>query len=59
MILEKQKELNLLNHQTKITDIINSNHPLVQLSNSLDWESIQLDFKEVYKTRAKPIRLMV
>lgn len=63
MIVEKQTKVNLLNHQKKIIDIIDLNHPLVQLSNSLDWESIQLDFKEIYKSTtghpAKPIRLMV
>lgn len=50
MIVEKQTKVNLLNHQKKIIDIIDLNHPLVQLSNSLDWESIQLDFKEIYKS---------
>lgn len=63
MIVEKQKEINLFNHQKLITDIIDLKHPLVQLSNSIDWESIEKELEVAYPSTtghpAKSIRLMV
>ena len=63
MIVEKQKEIDLFNHQKQLLDIVDINHPLVKLSNSIDWLSIGEDLKEAYPSTtghpAKPIRLMV
>lgn len=63
MIVEKQTDVNLFNSQKQLVDIIDLEHPLVKLSDSIDWESIENDLKEAYTSTtghpAKSLRLMV
>jgi len=46
-----------------LSEIIDANHPLVKLAESIDWESIEEDLSEAYPSVTghpnKPIRLMV
>jgi len=63
MIEEKRERSNLLNYQRRLVDIIDFNHPLVKLANSIDWKAIEEELKEAYPSKTghpnKPIRLMV
>ena len=45
-----------------LKDQLNPKHPLYQLSNIIDWKSVESEFKEYYidfGRPAKPVRLMV
>ncbi len=63
MVQEKQKEVTLFNTHKQLIDIINTNHPLVQLADSIDWKSIEEELSIIYPSTTghpnKPIRLMV
>ncbi len=63
MIQENPKEITLFDSHKQLADIIDENHPLVQLADSIDWESIEEDLAEAYPSTTghpnKPIRLMV
>ncbi len=63
MIQEKQEEVDLFNHKKRLEDIVDKNHPLVKLADSIDWEAIEKDLSEAYPSTTgrpnKPIRLMV
>ena len=44
-----------------ITDQLQQNHPLLALARAFDWDSLEQEFKPLYKKsgrKAKPIRLM-
>lgn len=63
MIQEKPTEITLFNSHKQLVDIIDINHPLVVLANSIDWEEIEKEFLDAYPSKTghpnKPIRLMV
>ena len=63
MIQENPKEITLFDSYKQLADIIDENHPLVQLADSIDWESIEEDLAEAYPSTTghpnKLIRLMV
>ncbi|BAF71397.1 IS5-like element ISSlsp2 family transposase [Sulfurovum sp. NBC37-1] len=63
MIQEKQERVTLFDHCKQLSDIIDENHPLVKLANSIDWKSIEEDLSKAYPSTTghpnKPIRLMV
>lgn len=63
MIEAKREQIHLFNHQKRLEDIIDKNHPLVKLADSIDWEAIEKDLSEAYPSTTghpnKPIRLMV
>ena len=63
MVQEKQKEVTLFESHKQLADIIDTNHPLVQLTDSIDWKSIEEELSVVYPSTTgrpnKPIRLMV
>jgi len=63
VIQEKQESINLFNSNKQLSDIIDKNHPLVKLANSIDWESIEEELSKAYPSTTghpnKPIRLMV
>jgi len=63
MIEEKREQIHLFNHQKRLEDIIDLDHPLVKLANSIDWNAIEEELKEAYPSTTghpnKPIRLMV
>jgi IS5 family transposase len=63
MIEEKREESNLFNYQRRLVDIIDLEHPLVKLADSIDWKAIEDELKEAYPSKTghpnKPIRLMV
>ncbi len=63
MIQESNEPINLFDSHKQLRDIIDTNHPLVQLADSIDWGSIEEELKEAYPSTTghpnKPIRLMV
>ena len=63
MIQEKQEDTDLFNHKKRLEDIVDKNHPLVKLADSIDWEAIEKDLSVAYPSTTgrpnKPIRLMV
>ena len=63
MVQESQKEVDLFTCQKRLEDIIDTNHPLVKLADSIDWESIEKELSTAYPSQIgrpnKPIRLMV
>ncbi len=63
MIQETSKPITLFNSHKQLSQIIDINHPLVKLSDSIDWEAIEEDLKDAYPSKTghpnKPIRLMV
>jgi len=63
MIQESKPPVNLFDSHKQLQDIIDSNHPLVQLADSIDWESIEEELSSAYPSKTghpnKPIRLMV
>jgi len=63
MIQEKQETVTLFDSHKQLRDIIDENHPLVKLADSIDWESIEEDLSGAYPSTTghpnKPIRLMV
>lgn len=63
MIQESNKPITLFESHKQLRDIIDENHPLVKLADSIDWKSIEGDLSEAYPSTTghpnKPIRLMV
>jgi IS5 family transposase len=63
MVQESKQPVTLFDSHKQLHDIIDANHPLVQLANSIDWESIEEELSEAYPSTTghpnKPIRLMV
>ena len=63
MVQESKAPVNLFDSHKQLRDIIDTNHPLVKLADSIDWESIEEELKEAYPSNTghpnKPIRLMV
>jgi len=63
MIQERQENVTLFDHHKQLSDIIDANHPLVKLADSIDWNSIEEDLAQAYPSTTghpnKPIRLMV
>jgi len=63
MIQEKPTEITLFNSHKQLVDIIDTNHPLVVLANSINWEAIEQEFLDAYPSKTghpnKSIRLMV
>lgn len=63
MIQEKPKEITLFDSHKQLADIIDENHPLVHLPDSIDWKSIEEELSNAYPSTTghpnKPIRLMV
>ena len=63
MLQEKPKEVTLFDSHKQLSDIIDFNHPLVKLADSIDWQSIEEDLAQAYPATTgnpnKPIRLMV
>ena len=63
MIQESKKPVNLFESHKQLHDIIDNNHPLVQLADSIDWQSIEEELSQAYPSTTghpnKPIRLMV
>ncbi len=63
MLQEKPKDVTLLDSHKQLSDIIDFNHPLVKLADSIDWQSIEEELAEAYPATTgnpnKPIRLMV
>ena len=63
MVEEKKKEIDLFNSGKQLVDMIDNSHPLVKLSDSIDWESIEKDLRQAYTSTVghpnKSIRLMV
>ena len=63
MIQESKKPVNLFVNHKQLHDIIDHNHPLVKLTDSIDWQSIEEDLSQAYPSSTghpnKSIRLMV
>ena len=63
VLYKKSINLNLFNHQKLLKDIIDLNHPLVKLADSIDWKSIEKELSLAFPSKRghfnKPIRLMV
>ncbi len=63
MIQESKQPITLFESHKQLSDIIDHNHPLVKLADSIDWKSIEEDFSTLYPSTTghpnKPIRLMV
>jgi len=63
VIQEKEESINLFNSNKQLSDIIDKNHPLVKLADSIDWKSIEEELSQAYPSTTghpnKPIRLMV
>ena len=63
MIQESKPPVTLFESHKQLQDIIDSNHPLVQLADSIDWNSIEEELSLAFPSNTghpnKPIRLMV
>ena len=63
MIQESKPPVTLFESHKQLQDIIDSNHPLVQLADSIDWNSIEEELSSAFPSNTghpnKPIRLMV
>jgi IS5 family transposase len=63
MIQENRDSVTLFDSHKQLKDIIDTNHPLAQLADSIDWESIEKELSKAYPSTTghpnKPIRLMV
>ena len=63
MVKESKGEVTLFGHHRLLRDLIDPEHPLVKLAESIDWESLEEELKEAYPSTTghpnKPIRLMV
>jgi IS5 family transposase len=40
--------------QTRLTDLINLEHPLVKLANELSWDKMELEFQSLYSDQGRP-----
>ena len=63
MVQESREPVSLFESHRQLSEIIDSDHPLVKLADAIDWESIEEELKEAYPSTTghpnKPIRLMV
>ena len=63
MVQESRGEATLFEHHRLLRDLIDLEHPLVKLAESIDWESLEKELQEAYPSTTghpnKPIRLMV
>ena len=62
MVQESKEEVTLFGHHRLLRDLIDPEHPLVKLAESIDWESLEEELKEAYPSTTghpnRPIRLM-
>lgn len=58
-----QNNNQILLFQSRLSNQLNPNHPLVQLSKLIDWKSFEEEFSELFVERigqpAKPVRLII
>ena len=57
---KNSKQLNLF--QPQLRDMLDSNDPLITLSNAIDWNCFEKEFAKYYSNKGRPaksIRLMV
>lgn len=40
--------------KTRLTELINMEHPLVKLGNEIDWEKIEQEFEKLFSTQGRP-----
>jgi IS5 family transposase len=40
--------------QTRLTDLINLNHPLVKLSKEISWDNLEFSLSDLYSTQGRP-----
>ena len=40
--------------KTRLTDLINLRHPLVKLANELSWDTMELEFQNLYSEQGRP-----
>jgi transposase, IS5 family len=40
--------------QTRLTELINLEHPLVKLAQELDWSKMEFEFKNLYSEQGRP-----
>ncbi len=40
--------------QTRLTDLINLEHPLVKLAGELDWSKMEFEFQNLYSEQGRP-----
>ncbi len=63
MIQEKPKEVTLFDSHKQLKEIIDEQHPLIKLADSIDWASIEEELSAAFPSTTghpnKPIRLMV
>ncbi len=63
MIQENNNPITLFESHKQLADIIDTNHPLVKLADTIDWKSIEEELSSAYPSTTghpnKPIRLMV
>jgi IS5 family transposase len=63
MVQESREPVSLFESHRQLSEIIDSDHPLVKLADAIDWESIEEELKEAYPSTTghpnKPIRLKV
>jgi hypothetical protein len=48
MVQESREEVTLFNHHRLLRNLIDPEHPLVKLAESIDWESLEEELKEAY-----------
>ena len=48
MVQESKEEVSLFEHHRLLRDLIDLEHPLVKLAESIDWESLEEELKEAY-----------
>jgi len=60
MIEESKKHITLFESGKQLSDIIDFNHPLVHLADSIDWDAIEEELSQAYPATTghpnKPIR---
>ena len=40
--------------QTRLTDLINLNHPLVKLAKEISWDNLEFSLADLYSTQGRP-----
>jgi len=59
MVQESKPLVNLFDSHKQLQDIIDTNHPLVKLADSIDWESIEKALSSAFPSKTghpnKPI----
>jgi len=63
MVTQPNQPITLFESHRQLSDIIDANHPLVKLADSIDWQSIEEELQAIYPSTTghpnKPLRLMV